>query len=84
MDDVTTTAEALHAMAAARDAVAAAWFYTALLVAFGFCWWAGLGWGAFMMICYLLRPPFLRGVPGVFGFRAFFSNLPARSADDFM
>lgn len=83
-DDVISVAEGLHAMAFSRDAVAAAWFYAALLFAFGFCWLAGLGWGIFIMICYLLRPPFLRGVPAVFGFRAFFSNLPARSADDFM
>ena len=71
-------------MASCRDAAACAWFYAALLVSFAFCWWAGLGWGAYVLICYILRPPFLRGVPGVFGFRAYFSNLPPRSADDFL
>jgi hypothetical protein len=71
-------------MASGKDLVACAWLYAGLLSAFAFCWWAGLGWGAFVAICYILRPPFLRGVPGVMGFRAFYSNLPARSADDFM
>lgn len=35
-------------------------------------------------ICYLLRPPWMRGVPWIWGFGAFFCNLPARSADDLM
>lgn len=71
-------------MASGQDVAACLWLYAALLVAFGFCCAAGLGWGAYVMICYLLRPPWLRGVPGVFGFGAFFSNLPARSVDDFV
>lgn len=83
-DDATSTFEALWAMASGQDLLAATLFYAACLTALAFCCWAGLGWGILVAVCYLLRPPFLRGVPGVWGFRAFFSNLPARSAEDFV
>lgn len=84
LDDATACLEALWAMAAGQDALAAAWFYGACLAALAFCCYAGLGWGVYIALWYLLRPPFLRGVPGVWGFRAFFSNLPARRPEDFM
>lgn len=71
-------------MASGQDLMAAAWFYGACLVALAFCARAGLGWGLYVALCYLLRPPFLRGVPGVWGFRAFFANLPARAVEDFV
>ncbi len=84
LDDVTGLLEGLWAMASSQDVIAGFWCYAALLVSFLFCCWAGLGWGVFVLITYLLRPPFVRGVPGVWGFRAFFANLPHRSADDFI
>jgi fatty acid desaturase len=84
MDDVAAAGEALHAMAFGQDLVACLWFYGFCLVCFGFCCFAGIGWGVFVSICYLLRPPIFRGVPGVWGFRAFFHNLPYRSSEDFV
>jgi hypothetical protein len=84
MDDATAAAEAAFAMASAQDVVAAAICYAACLGSLAFCCRFGLGWGAFVLVCYLLRPPFLRAVPGVVGFRAYFSNLPSRSADDLL
>jgi hypothetical protein len=41
-----------------------------------------VGAGVFVAVAFLLRPPFLRAVPGVFGIRAFLANLPSRSADE--
>jgi hypothetical protein len=84
LDDVAATAEALYAMASGQDLVACLWFYGFCLTCFAFCCVFGIGWGVFVSICYLVRPPILRGVPGVWGFRAFFHNLPARSAEDFV
>ena len=47
-----------------------------------FCRLFGLGLGAYVAVVWLTRPPFLRGVPGIFGWRPFLRNVPSRGIDD--
>lgn len=68
-------AEGLYAMATAQDPLAALLLCAVLLGASGLCYVFGLGAGVFVLIAVLLRPPLLRGVPGVFGWKAILSQL---------
>ena len=82
LDDAVALAERCYACATGQDVLASALFYASVLVAALFMAVFGVGAGVFVAVAFLLRPPFLRAVPGVFGFRAFLANLPSRSADE--
>lgn len=75
LDDAAGFAEGLYAMATAQDPLAALLLCGVLLSAAGFCYWAGLGAGVWVLVAVLLRPPVLRGVPGVFGWKAILAHL---------
>lgn len=75
LDDAAGFAEGMYAMATAQDPLAALLLCGVLLGASGFCYVAGLGAGVFVLVAVLLRPPLLRGVPGVFGWKALLSQL---------
>ena len=75
LDDAAGFAEGLYAMATAQDPLAALLLCAILSSASGFCYMFGLGAGVFVLICVLLRPPLLRGVPGVFGWKAMLAHL---------
>jgi hypothetical protein len=75
LDDAAGFAEGLYAMATAQDPLAALLLCGVLLSAASFCYWAGLGAGVWVLVAVLLRPPLLRGVPGVFGWKAILAHL---------
>ena len=78
LDVVASALERLLALVTGLDVVASSLFYSAvLLVAVA---WArfGLGSVVFTFVVFLLRPPFLRAVPGWYGPAALASNLPVR------
>lgn len=72
----------LYAMLTAQDPLAALLFCCIIMASATFCYMFGLGAGIFVVICVLLRPPLLRGVPGVFGWKALMANLPSRSVEE--
>lgn len=82
LDDCASLVEKVAAAATGQDVIACALFYVAVLCSMLFVHQFGLGMGVYVTLLYLLRPPFLRGVPGVFGIGAFLMNLPSRSADE--
>lgn len=82
LDDAAGFAEGLYAMLTAQDPLAALLFCCILLSSGWFCCTFGLGAGVFVVLCVLLRPPMLRGVPGVFGWKALLANLPSRSVEE--
>lgn len=82
LDDAAGFAEGLYAMLTAQDPLAALLFCCILLSSGWFCCTFGLGAGVFVVLCVLLRPPLLRGVPGVFGWKALLANLPSRSVEE--
>lgn len=69
-------------MCTAQDPLAALVFCTIILVLTGFAYRFGMGALVYVIMCILLRPPFLRGVPGVFGWKALLANLPSRSVEE--
>lgn len=75
LDDAAGFAEGMYAMATAQDPLAALLMCVIMLGATSFCYFAGLGAGVFVLIAVLLRPPLLRGVPGVFGWKALLAHL---------
>lgn len=75
LDDAAGFAEGLYAMATAQDPLAALLLCGVLLGAASFCHVAGLGAGVWVLIAVLLRPPMMRGVPGVFGWKACLAHL---------
>jgi len=75
LDDAAGFAEGLYAMATAQDPLAALILCGVLLSATGFCYVFGLGAGVFVLIAVLLRPPILRGVPGIVGWKAILAHL---------
>jgi hypothetical protein len=82
LDDAAAVAERAFACATGQDVLASGLFYAAVLAAAAFVAAFGLGAGVFVAVAFLLRPPCLRAVPGVFGIGAFLANLPSRSADE--
>ncbi len=69
-------------MVTAADPLAALLLCAVLLSAAGFCAAFGLGAGVYVLLCVLLRPPMLRGVPGLFGWKALLANLPSRAVEE--
>lgn len=84
LDDAAGFAEGLYAMITAQDPLAALLFCGIFLSSAAFCYVFGVGAGVYVVICVLLRPPMLRGVPGVFGWKALLDNLPSRSVEELM
>jgi hypothetical protein len=84
LDDAAGFVEGLYAMLTAQDPLAALLFCVIFLSSGCFCCMFGLGAGVYVVLCVLLRPPVLRGVPGVFGWKALLANLPSRSVDELM
>lgn len=82
LDDAAALAERAYACVTGQDVLASALFYGAVLASAAFMAVFGVGAGVFVAVAFLLRPPWLRAVPGVFGIRAFLLNLPSRSADE--
>eukprot|EP00878_Enallax_costatus_P008374 GHUV01008753.1.p1 GENE.GHUV01008753.1~~GHUV01008753.1.p1 ORF type:complete len:175 (+),score=44.32 GHUV01008753.1:626-1150(+) len=82
LDDVAGFIEGLYAMVTAQDPLAAIVFCV-IIMAFATFWRIyGFGMFAYVFISVLLRPPCLRGIPGVFGLKALMANLPTRSVED--
>lgn len=69
-------------MLTAQDPLAALLFCGIMMSSAAFCYIFGVGAGTFLIVCVLLRPPMLRGVPGVFGWKALLANLPSRSVEE--
>jgi hypothetical protein len=84
LDDAAGFVEGLYAMLTAQDPLAALLFCVIFLSSGWFCCTFGLGAGVYVVLCVLLRPPVLRGVPGVFGWKALLANLPSRSVEELM
>lgn len=84
LDDAAGFAEGWYAMLTAQDPLAALMFCGIVLSSAAFVYWFGLGAGVYVVLCVLLRPPMLRGVPGVFGWKALLANLPCRSVEELM
>jgi hypothetical protein len=75
LDDAAGFAEGLYAMATAQDPLAALLLCTVLLSAASFCYVAGLGAGVWVLVAVLLRPPIMRSVPGLVGWKAILAHL---------
>lgn len=75
LDDAAGFAEGLYAMATAQDPLATLVLCTVLLGAASFCYVAGLGAGVWVLVAVLLRPPIMRSVPGLVGWKAILAHL---------
>ncbi len=81
LDAVASAMERLLALVTGLDVIASSIFYFWLLVVSVAIARFGLGPVVFTAVLLLLRPPFLRRVPGVIGALPFVSNLPVRSIE---
>ncbi len=78
LETAARAAEKAHSLVSGQDIVASIIAYSCAVASAAVAVRFGLGLVLFCWCLYLLRPPMLRGVPGVFGPLAFFSNLSSR------
>ena len=84
LDDAASFAEGLYALATCQDPACSLLFCGGLLCVGAFVVWVGLGAAVYLVLLVLLRPPWLRGIPGRWGLKAYVANLPSRSVEELM
>lgn len=80
--DVAGLIEQLYVVASGRDILASLFFYLCALGVAGFTYLFGVGAALWVALAWALRPPLLRGIPGLLGWRPFLVGLPGRAAAD--